>query len=92
MNQMNPEIREQWATALESEEYSQGRGNLCHLNSDGIKEYCCLGVLTDLYLRAHELKWVSYLNMFGISYTDESRVGVSRHGVNNTGLEQKVSE
>ncbi len=36
--------REEWAQALESGEYKQGRGEL---RADG--KHCCLGVLCDLY-------------------------------------------
>jgi hypothetical protein len=41
---MRKEIADLWCDALESGEYTQGIQALC---SNG--EYCCLGVLTDLY-------------------------------------------
>lgn len=53
---MNPEIQEAWAQALESEEFPQSHGGLCviDVDADGDKRpYCCLGVLTELYRRAH---------------------------------------
>jgi len=43
---MDPRIRDMWADALESGEYSKGQG---YLKLSG--EYCCLGVLTDLYVK-----------------------------------------
>lgn len=43
---MRKEIADLWCDALESGEYIQGKGGLC-LNG----KYCCLGVLTDLYMK-----------------------------------------
>ena len=45
---MRQDIGEKWITALESGEWDKGRGQLCGLNADGTKEYCCLGVLCEL--------------------------------------------
>jgi hypothetical protein len=49
---MNKDIAERWTAALESGEYKQTLG--CLNNSEGM---CCLGVLTDLYLKEHGLSW-----------------------------------
>lgn len=49
---MNPEIKKQWVDALRSGEYMQTQGTL-----KNHKGYCCLGVLTDLYLKEHNEKW-----------------------------------
>lgn len=54
---MNPEIRAQWCAALRPGDYPQTCEALRRLPSetDGGKfaaGYCCLGVLTDLYLKA----------------------------------------
>lgn len=43
---MRKEIADLWCDALESGEYIQGKKALC-LNG----KYCCLGVLTDLYMK-----------------------------------------
>ena len=51
---MNPEIKAQWVAALRSGEYKQGRGQL--RNTDD--EYCCLGVLCDLAVKAGVTEWV----------------------------------
>ena len=48
MKKMNPEIKELWATALESGGYEQGTGQLRRASSN---EFCCLGVLCDLFMR-----------------------------------------
>ena len=46
---MNPEIKEQWTTALRSGEYKQGKGHLHQKGENGLPDtYCCLGVLCDL--------------------------------------------
>lgn len=47
---MKPEIKAKWLEALRSGEYKQGGGALCANASDGM-EYCCLGVLTDIYAK-----------------------------------------
>jgi hypothetical protein len=44
---MNPEIKAKWVAALRSGEYKQGLGYLC----DTDYNYCCLGVLTDIYCK-----------------------------------------
>ena len=49
---MNPSIKQVWIEALRSGDYQQGRENLC---SNG--KFCCLGVLTDLYIKEHGLQW-----------------------------------
>lgn len=51
MLDMNPEIREQWCKALRSGEYTQAQNDL-RIRKDGTNSYCCLGVLTDLYVKA----------------------------------------
>lgn len=55
---MNPTIRDQWCDALESNEFFQGQGQLRMLPEESedleLKAtlHCCLGVLTELYVRA----------------------------------------
>lgn len=49
---MNSEVKQKWVEALRSGEYEQGRD---FLNKGG--KFCCLGVLTDLYLKEHEKEW-----------------------------------
>lgn len=44
---MKPEIKAKWVEALRSGKYTQGREQLC--TPDG--KMCCLGVLTDLYIK-----------------------------------------
>ncbi len=43
---MNAEIKAKWVAALRSGQYEQGRERLC-----GSGAFCCLGVLSDLYIR-----------------------------------------
>lgn len=51
---MDQAIKKQWIAALRSGEYKQGTG--CLRNG---KEFCCLGVLTDLYAKEKGLIWDS---------------------------------
>lgn len=58
---MDPEIKELWASALESDEFQQGTGAL-RVTYDRQLEmprvlHCCLGVLTELYCRATGTTW-----------------------------------
>jgi hypothetical protein len=49
---MNPSIKQVWTDALRSNNYKQGQGNLRHGDC-----YCCLGVLTDIYIQQHGGEW-----------------------------------
>lgn len=55
---MNPRIRRLWVTALRSGKYKQGTGFLRHKTaSQRIFRYDSLGVLCDLYAKAHKAGW-----------------------------------
>lgn len=55
---MNKEIAQLWTQTLRSNEYQQGVGKLRQQLLDGSLAYCCLGVLCDLYIKAHHWeKW-----------------------------------
>jgi hypothetical protein len=49
---MNPQIKQKWVDALRSGEYQQGQ--YC-LRTDN--EFCCLGVLCDLYGKENNVEW-----------------------------------
>jgi hypothetical protein len=49
---MNPSIKQSWIKALRSGQYKQGEGNLC---SNGA--FCCLGVLTNIYIQETNQQW-----------------------------------
>ena len=49
---MNQQIKQRWIEALKSGEYQQGYEALRYNN-----KFCCLGVLTDLYIKEHGLQW-----------------------------------
>jgi hypothetical protein len=51
---MNSEIKAQWVAALRSGDYQQGQKSLRTLKD----EFCCLGVLSDLYVKGGEGEWV----------------------------------
>ena len=50
-SKMNQEIKEKWVAALRSGEYQQGQ-NVLRTKDD---KFCCLGVLTDLCVKAGKL-------------------------------------
>lgn len=51
---IDPEVKELWVEACESDEFQNSIGYLRSKNAEGvIVGYCCLGVLTELYNRAH---------------------------------------
>lgn len=71
---MNSEVKTLWVDALRSNDYAQGHGFLRTENSLGEPMFCCLGVLCDLYLKAHpkELGWqgrASTFEFFDSRYT-----------------------
>jgi hypothetical protein len=45
---MNAAVKKQWVEALRSGKYQQGTEALC-TRKDGQDQFCCLGVLCDLY-------------------------------------------
>jgi hypothetical protein len=49
---MNTEIKEEWVRRLRSGEYQQGHGRLTKIKPDGVKTYCCLGVLCEMAVEA----------------------------------------
>ena len=59
---MKTDIKNQWLEALRSGHYQQGIRALRHINTqekDQPDQFCCLGVLCDLYAKAHpnDLNW-----------------------------------
>lgn len=55
---MNQEIKKRWTDALRSGHYEQGKDSLRNAESNS---FCCLGVLTDLYLKEQNYEWSSLL-------------------------------
>lgn len=49
---MKPAIKKQWLEALTSGNYKQGKNCLNNGN-----KFCCLGVLSDLYAKKHNIEW-----------------------------------
>lgn len=46
--------RHEWAEALRSGEYVQGKSSLRNRDNNlGVDEYCCLGVYADLFIKAN---------------------------------------
>jgi hypothetical protein len=53
---MKPEIKAQWLAALRSGDYQQGR-SLLHYEDRCEDQFCCLGVLCDLYAKDTGNTW-----------------------------------
>jgi hypothetical protein len=49
---MNPSVKQAWTEALRSGKYQQGKECLCQGG-----KFCCLGVLTDIYLQETKQQW-----------------------------------
>lgn len=70
---LSPELKAKWLTALRSDEFEQGEGELCAIDDDtGDLKYCCLGVLslicgvkTDLMLCESSLDDVGLHDLLG---------------------------
>jgi hypothetical protein len=53
---MKENIAKMWVKALRSGEYKQVKNTLCGVRKDGDVGFCCLGVLTDLYMKDRKAK------------------------------------
>jgi hypothetical protein len=49
---LKPQVKIDWLAALRSGEYKQGRKRLCSIHTDGVTYHCCLGVLSELAMKA----------------------------------------
>lgn len=70
---MKADIKKKWVKALRSGKYRKAKGAL-----KTTKGYCCLGVLTDLYLKETKQKW------------EGGASGVYRHGTQTAVLPEDV--
>lgn len=80
---MNPEIRAQWCAALRSGEYPQTDEALRRLPEeagDHPAGYCCLGVLTDLYLKAGNEEMTEQDEFLGAGNGEPASVWTSVEG------------
>jgi len=69
---MNQEIKRRWIEALRSDKYKQGKASLRGLDDT----FCCLGVLTDLYVQEHGKKWIERSNAFLTFFIFDGEGGV----------------
>ena len=76
---MKPEIKQRWIEALRSGAYQQTQGQLRSAQQPDC--YCCLGVLTDLYLRDTQQSWVLQAGL------DEENPGEEHYACYNHYLE-----
>lgn len=61
---MNKQVKQKWVKALKSGKYKQGRSKLRNLNN----EFCCIGVLCDLYLKENKQKWLKNEDNFYLKF------------------------
>jgi len=54
---MKKSIANKWIKALRSGKYKRTKEVLCRQQENGNKQYCCLGVLCDLYMKEKGGKW-----------------------------------
>lgn len=91
MEKMKPEIKAKWLTALRSGDYQQGKGYL-RRQVDGSDQYCCLGVLCDLYSKEFGVEWQGGLDVITFlgnsSYLPEEVQDWS--GVNGSGSAESM--
>lgn len=89
---MNQEVKRKWVEALRSGKYEQGVFNL----KSKIKsktQYCCLGVLCDIYLKEHNKRWSKKFKNFA----DKKSFGIKDNydgdfGYNTSHLPNNVME
>lgn len=68
---MKKSIKTLWLKALRSKKYKQGRGALHRVTTDGGDEFCCLGVLCDLYSKDQDISWTK------VEYSNTRKIGSS---------------
>lgn len=71
---LKPEVKKQFISALTSGDYTQGSGTLRIVNEKG-EHHCCLGVLTDLAVKAGVCEWSPRANAHYTQY------GIFKDGV-----------
>lgn len=70
---MKASIKKKWLEALRSGKYQQGRGQLKCMG----ERYCCLGVLTDLYLKEKPKKRAWFGELKGADKDVDTVIGPS---------------
>lgn len=74
MTKLRPDIKAQWLQALRSGDYEKGFNVLKAVTRDSLDgsvsvEYCCLGVLCDLAVKAGVAEWKSPAETWQVSQT-----------------------
>lgn len=68
VQKLKPEVKEKFLKALRSGEYKQ-ISQVLHKKNIG---FCCLGVLSDLYLKEKKLEWIVPEFGLGLSFPNEN--------------------
>ena len=80
---MHKEPKQKWIDALNSGDYEQGKYYLCSKVGSDTTEWCCLGVLTDLYQQETNNKLLSFV---------DNTVGAVVYGDSSTHISNEVLE
>jgi hypothetical protein len=81
---MNKNVKHKWVKALRSGDYKQGKGCLLNLK-EGEANYCCLGVLVNLFEKEHHLQFNKQLSGWGENHGYKLPLLVSEwSGVSNS--------
>jgi len=76
---MNEEIKQEWIRRLRSGDYNQTQDEL---KDD--KGYCCLGVLTDIFIDRHSRTyWIKHDEGYGLKYKDALYLSTLPYPVKN---------
>jgi hypothetical protein len=71
---MKPEIKQKWVEALRSGDYKQTKGMLRRTTPE--QSYCCLGVLTDLYIKENNGNWNNYAGKTSLTHSVKEWAGL----------------
>jgi len=80
---MNKVVKKLWIKALRSGKYRQARDTLKADYSGGSRAYCCLGVLTNLYAKEHNMCFGAVLDRTASLDSDLSRRVMNWAGLNS---------
>lgn len=72
---MDQKIKQEWVAQLVSGDYLQGHAFLNAVGEDGCRRYCCLGVLSDMAVKAGVIEAVELPNGRGSFVTYQPRGG-----------------
>jgi len=70
---VDKEVKKKWLRALRSGAYVQGDSFLAYRNKSGKDNFCCLGVLCDIYANNHDGVYWEPSKIISTSFGDNSK-------------------